>query len=589
MRLLELFEAIKPQPVTEAVQLKGLELWAYAVIVAEAYMAAPAKEPQAMKAYQVLAKANDVLFKRLSAKTDVQFTQDDPYGGPEDVAQDITQNQRLKVFTGGDDHPALTREQNNVFRTVHDYFAHVGPNVGKARRGQKFTSHNFTYRGELNAYLVHAKMAPQEAVPVLFTEVVGQASYFLIMDDFPPQKAAILEGFDYFRLGRMSQQHQQRYQEVLSELRDDSTETVRVNLNGGMDYPKAKINRELMSTATQQKPTVGLGESQIFEYDERYEYWIDDSGNLIDVSDCGHESAAANILGTETGENGYEASDQAFMNGWIRVMASGNEFGTEWEQPTRRAVKALTNMVKDVPEFTNYYFGKMFKPIVGKRQALAWLGQELRQSKPVRESQEELLRLNQESQRLHKIFHQAWNDYKDNPSEETGKAFKAAEQAYYAVANQEQELSDQQRTAEPEPEQHEYRGQHESPGPDDAPLHDLTQNGIYPDDIYGPNGLRYYATTDEERAALSQALQFRGRPNAQVRIYRAVPTSAGKVKIEPGDWVTISRRYAKEHGQDNLGGDFRIISKTVNARSLFTDGNSPEEWGYHPQPRVRRS
>lgn len=54
------------------------------------------------------------------------------------------------------------------------------------------------------------------------------------------------------------------------------------------------------------------------------------------------------------------------------------------------------------------------------------------------------------------------------------------------------------------------------------------------------------------------------------------------VGINPGDWVTISRKYAKEHGEDNLLGKYKIISKVVKAGELFTDCNDLAEWGYQP-------
>ena len=39
--------------------------------------------------------------------------------------------------------------------------------------------------------------------PALFTEVVGQASYYLHRGNFPEQKIAFLPGFDYFNLGKV--------------------------------------------------------------------------------------------------------------------------------------------------------------------------------------------------------------------------------------------------------------------------------------------------------------------------------------------------------------------------------------------------
>ena len=53
--------------------------------------------------------------------------------------------------------------------------------------------------------------------------------------------------------------------------------------------------------------------------------------------------------------------------------------------------------------------------------------------------------------------------------------------------------------------------------------------------------------------------------------------------INVGDWVTISREYAKMHGESNLNGFYKILTKTVSAKDLFTDGNSTNEWGYFPQ------
>ena len=167
-------------------------------------------------------------------------------------------------------------------------------------------------------------------------------------------------------------------------------------------------------------------------------------------------------------------------------------------------------------------------------------------------------------------------------------------------------------------------------------MHDLT--GTYPDDVYGPNGARYYgdgSACDNESMAIIQSV--RGKPRARVKIYRAVPKvmskqekifdiekrkkevlrrgripsdvtgfadsseyfgylsdeldklnaapdeePVAKMKIEPGNWVTINRSYARDHGEAALNGEYRIITKTVSAGELFTDGNSLHEQGYDP-------
>ncbi len=56
-----------------------------------------------------------------------------------------------------------------------------------------------------------------------------------------------------------------------------------------------------------------------------------------------------------------------------------------------------------------------------------------------------------------------------------------------------------------------------------------------------------------------------------------------KISINKGDWVTTSRRYAIEHSMGQLRGNYRILTKTVKAKDLYTDGNSLMEFGYDPQ------
>jgi hypothetical protein len=182
-----------------------------------------------------------------------------------------------------------------------------------------------------------------------------------------------------------------------------------------------------------------------------------------------------------------------------------------------------------------------------------------------------------------------------------------------------------------------YRGVHHAPGKDNgAPLYDLTK--IYPDDIYGPDAIRCYGSGYDMLDKVSMYILHaaKGRPNKQIRIYRAVPTIVtnqdkindlekqkayilkyGKlppathtkhnrsdyyeiisneleklkalplepsksIQINPGDWVTINKEYAKEHGESTLLGRYKIISKVVPAKTLFTTADSIHEWGYDP-------
>lgn len=129
-------------------------------------------------------------------------------------------------------------------------------------------------------------------------------------------------------------------------------------------------------------------------------------------------------------------------------------------------------------------------------------------------------------------------------------------------------------------ENEDYRGTHKAPdGETGAPLHDLTN--IYPDDIYGPNGARYYGHGDPiDNFTISVIQAAKNKPSMPVKIYRAVPANVNKINF--GDWVTINRQYAIMHGESWLHGKYRILSKTVPAKTLYTEGNSIHEWGYNP-------
>lgn len=55
-----------------------------------------------------------------------------------------------------------------------------------------------------------------------------------------------------------------------------------------------------------------------------------------------------------------------------------------------------------------------------------------------------------------------------------------------------------------------------------------------------------------------------------------------KFTINPGDWVSIIREYAVIHGKSNLNNKYKILTKTVSAKDIYTEGYM-EEWGYDPQ------
>jgi hypothetical protein len=130
----------------------------------------------------------------------------------------------------------------------------------------------------------------------------------------------------------------------------------------------------------------------------------------------------------------------------------------------------------------------------------------------------------------------------------------------------------------------EYRGFHKAPNKDyGSPLYDVTLNGTYPKDFYSPNGLIYYGGSLKwDKMVIAKIQSYKNNPNKNITIFRAVPNDSNISVINSGDWVTILKEYAIMHGDSALDGQYKIINMNVPANTLWTDGNSPYEWGYNP-------
>lgn len=130
-----------------------------------------------------------------------------------------------------------------------------------------------------------------------------------------------------------------------------------------------------------------------------------------------------------------------------------------------------------------------------------------------------------------------------------------------------------------------YRGQHQPPGPDDEgtpTIDDLTRPGSWMEgnDVY--EHPEYFGHGDPvvDREAARALAAARGKPNAMVKIYRAAPKEAGG--INPGDWVTTSKTYAKGHAaqSEDPAEDWPIYEAEVPANVIYNGGNDIIEWGY---------
>ncbi len=63
---------------------------------------------------------------------------------------------------------------------------------------------------------------------------------------------------------------------------------------------------------------------------------------------------------------------------------------------------------------------------------------------------------------------------------------------------------------------------------------------------------------------------------------KQIEKSQPKIKINAGDWVSLTKEYAKEHGKNSLNNNYKILSKKVSAKDVYTDGNDLNEFGYDP-------
>lgn len=127
-----------------------------------------------------------------------------------------------------------------------------------------------------------------------------------------------------------------------------------------------------------------------------------------------------------------------------------------------------------------------------------------------------------------------------------------------------------------------YRMDHSAPNGSDEISQSIDNlKGLYPDDLYSNKGYQYYGSGYDsmDRQAWEILKRVKGNPDAKVTIYRAYPKGTGGT-ITNGDWVTIVRDYAVEHGEANLDGDYQIVSKDVKAKEVFTNADSLLEQGY---------
>lgn len=162
--------------------------------VADAYEAAPVRDPRAYPAYAAFCRETVRQYHFLVGRVEfggcgltVRIVDEDPYRDAGEMVADVRER-RLRVWSSaatGNAHPYLSDGENDMFRAVHDAFGHAASGRG------------FDGDGEEAAWLKHGTMYPPLARRAMTTETRGQTCTLIFRYGgrrFPDQKAALLPG-----------------------------------------------------------------------------------------------------------------------------------------------------------------------------------------------------------------------------------------------------------------------------------------------------------------------------------------------------------------------------------------------------------
>jgi hypothetical protein len=129
------------------------------------------------KQFDIIKRITKVLYKMIPYN--VEFTSDDPYESSKEMRERVQIDNYIKIYTVTDGHPFLSVEENNMFRAVHDVWAHL------------VCGCPFTFEGEYTAYLEQRKYYPKSTWNVLFAEIPAQTCAYYYNQSFDFKQRAI--------------------------------------------------------------------------------------------------------------------------------------------------------------------------------------------------------------------------------------------------------------------------------------------------------------------------------------------------------------------------------------------------------------
>ena len=108
---------------------------------------------------------------------------------------------------------------------------------------------------------------------------------------------------------------------------------------------------------------------------------------------------------------------------------------------------------------------------------------------------------------------------------------------------------------------------------------------LMPEDVYEHPEWYFDMNQEYSKESFKVLKQIKNNPNAEITIYRA--TTGNKINV--GDWVTLSKKYAEYHNNSQFNGKGNIIELKVKAKDVQYAGDDINEFGYYPSENIKYS
>lgn len=108
-------------------------------------------------------------------------------------------------------------------------------------------------------------------------------------------------------------------------------------------------------------------------------------------------------------------------------------------------------------------------------------------------------------------------------------------------------------------------------------------DSLMPEDVYEHPEWYFDMNQEYSKESFKVLKQIKNNPNAEITIYRATTGN----KINKGDWVTLSKKYAEYHNNSQFNGKGNIIELKVKAKDVQYAGDDINEFGYYPSENIK--